>query len=242
MILADGLDWRQGSAADPAFLADAAGAALVIADPPWTHTQGFAAGRARDQYQVLPMREIVRCLGRLSGPLMALWLTGPIEAELDAAVAAAGVVGRWRWGRHVTTGAWFKSRAAEEDERSEEDDVRHHGQAGAYGSGYWWAGCAELVRLYAAAPPGRGLPHRASPLRNAHIEPRGGHSVKPVAWQRAMIRRWTCPGDLVVDPFGGTGTVAEAAWLEGRRSLSVEQDGRRWHEAADRLRAIVAPR
>lgn len=236
----DGLDFRLCSCEDEVFRRDARGAALVIADPPWRYDQRIGASAAADKYATLPVARIVRDLGQLSGPVMALWLTGPLEAELDATIAGAMVVGRWRWGRHVTVGAWAKSRAETEEDRARPGRTDCHGQAGHYGQGYWWAGCAELVRVYAPGPVPDGIPDRGVPLRSAHVEPPGEHSAKPVAWQRAMIRRWTRPGDLVVDPYAGTGTVAEAAWREGRRSLSAEVDAVRHAAAESRLRRIAA--
>lgn len=37
-----------------------------------------------------------------------------------------------------------------------------------------------------------------------------------------LIRMWSRPGDLVLDPFAGSGTTLKAAWLEGRRSIGFE--------------------
>jgi site-specific DNA-methyltransferase (adenine-specific) len=41
---------------------------------------------------------------------------------------------------------------------------------------------------------------------------------------RWLVRLVTPPGGLVLDPFAGSGTTAEAAILEGMRCLTVEQD------------------
>ena len=46
---------------------------------------------------------------------------------------------------------------------------------------------------------------------------------KPVGLMRALVR--CCPpGGLVLDPFGGSGTTAQAAIAEGRRAVLVEQE------------------
>lgn len=49
-------------------------------------------------------------------------------------------------------------------------------------------------------------------------------TVKPVALMRWLIRLVTEPGDIVLDPFGGSGTTGVAALLEGRRVILVERD------------------
>ena len=47
---------------------------------------------------------------------------------------------------------------------------------------------------------------------------------KPVALLRKLIAWASCPGDLILDPFGGSGTTAVAALHEGRRCLIIEKD------------------
>ena len=51
-------------------------------------------------------------------------------------------------------------------------------------------------------------------------------TVKPVALMRWLIRLVTKPGDVVLDPFGGSGTTGVAALLEGRRVILVEREPR----------------
>jgi site-specific DNA-methyltransferase (adenine-specific) len=47
---------------------------------------------------------------------------------------------------------------------------------------------------------------------------------KPLAVIVPMIRYWSNPHDLVLDPFAGSGTTAVAAKGLGRRYLAIEQD------------------
>lgn len=49
-------------------------------------------------------------------------------------------------------------------------------------------------------------------------------TVKPVALMRWLVRLVTPPGGMVLDPFAGTGTTAEAALLEDFRCTLIEQD------------------
>lgn len=51
-------------------------------------------------------------------------------------------------------------------------------------------------------------------------------TVKPVELMRWLVRLITRPGDVVLDPFGGSGTTAVAALLEGRRVVTVEREAR----------------
>jgi len=43
---------------------------------------------------------------------------------------------------------------------------------------------------------------------------------------RWLVRLVTRPGDVVLDPFGGSGTTAVAAIAEGRRVVLVEREPR----------------
>jgi site-specific DNA-methyltransferase (adenine-specific) len=47
---------------------------------------------------------------------------------------------------------------------------------------------------------------------------------KPLALVRKWVRDFTDPGELILDPFGGSGTTAVAALHEGRRCLIIEKD------------------
>lgn len=59
---------------------------------------------------------------------------------------------------------------------------------------------------------------------------------KPVALLRELIESSTRQGDLVLDPFAGSGSTGVAALLSGRRALLVESDARWVGIAAERLR------
>lgn len=49
-------------------------------------------------------------------------------------------------------------------------------------------------------------------------------TVKPLEVMRWLVRLVTPPGGLVLDPFAGSGTTAEAAVLEGMRCIAVERE------------------
>lgn len=58
---------------------------------------------------------------------------------------------------------------------------------------------------------------------------------KPLALMRAIIRDYTRPGDLVVDPYGGRMTTALACAEMGRRCITSEIDPHSYAEGVARL-------
>ena len=216
------VELHRGCASELPALVRAAGAPadLVVADPPWNlyrERPGMAAPDGR--YPVLTEDEIgahvagVAALLRPGGRL-ALWACWPL---LVAALAAPGRPGwldvpgvAWKTG-----GAWSKG--------------------GAPGVGYHWRGHSEpvLVGVRQGGAAGRA----AAMLRSsAHTTP-GEHSAKPAGWMAEWIRAWVPPGGLVVDPYAGTGAVAEAVLRagRGRRYLGTEIDPTRHRKAIDRI-------
>lgn len=62
-------------------------------------------------------------------------------------------------------------------------------------------------------------------------------TVKPIALMTTLVRDFTTRGDLILDPFAGSGTTGVAALRNGRRFVGWEREPK-WHEAAcKRLRA-----
>ena len=64
---------------------------------------------------------------------------------------------------------------------------------------------------------------------------------KPVELIRRCIRASTNPGDLVLDPFVGSGSTGIAAVLEGRRFVGIDADERYLEVAARRLQQLTPP-
>lgn len=71
----------------------------------------------------------------------------------------------------------------------------------------------------------------------------GGRVVggKPLWLMRAIIRDYTRPGDLVVDPCAGGGTTLLAAVIEGRRAIGAEMDPDTFDLARKRLERGYTP-
>lgn len=198
---------------------------LAVADPPWQYRQRY--GASEPPYPVIRTADIVRQIATLRAARLALWITWPLMPEWLEATAA--VDWPWRW---VTGGVWLKS----------------DGRSGHYGPGHHWAGCSEPVMLYTRRVPGRGCNTHAA-LRNAwssaEANSRPGalakrHSSKPVEWMAGWIARWVPEGGLVLDPYAGLGSVAEAVLLAGggRRYLGAEISAERHAEAMARIAAV----
>jgi site-specific DNA-methyltransferase (adenine-specific) len=63
---------------------------------------------------------------------------------------------------------------------------------------------------------------------------RTGHETqKPLALMEALVADFTDPGDLILDPFAGSGTTGVAAKRLGRRFLGWERDPK-YHAIAER--------
>lgn len=58
---------------------------------------------------------------------------------------------------------------------------------------------------------------------------------KPVELCRAIVRDFSKPGDLILDPYMGTGSMGIAAIVEGRRYLGIEMNKTHFEKAKAKL-------
>jgi site-specific DNA-methyltransferase (adenine-specific) len=70
-----------------------------------------------------------------------------------------------------------------------------------------------------------------------HVETRVHTTQKPLALMEALIRDFTDHGELICDPFAGSGTTGVAALRMGRRFIGWEKDPRYHAIAMKRLSA-----
>lgn len=64
---------------------------------------------------------------------------------------------------------------------------------------------------------------------------------KPLDLMRALMRDYSEPGGLIVDPFAGSGSTLVAAHAEARRAIGAEVDPVTFAKAADRIRGLGEP-
>lgn len=76
-------------------------------------------------------------------------------------------------------------------------------------------------------------------LDGAYTGPRGNESGggrgKPEWLMQALVRDYSRPGDLIVDPFAGWGSTLIAARALGRRSIGIDVDAEALEECRRRL-------
>jgi len=65
-------------------------------------------------------------------------------------------------------------------------------------------------------------------------------TVKPVDLMRYLCRLVTPPGGTVLDPFAGTGTTGEAAWLEGFQAILIEREAEYMADIERRMALCLA--
>jgi site-specific DNA-methyltransferase (adenine-specific) len=80
--------------------------------------------------------------------------------------------------------------------------------------------------------------HRWGTMDGAYISPQGERAHiggKPLGLMRAIVRDYSRPGDLIVDPCAGGATTLIAAAMEGRRAIGAELDPATFAKAQARI-------
>ncbi len=104
-------------------------------------------------------------------------------------------------------------------------------------SAEWITAARPRERTSCGSLPGYYLVNRVEGPVNGSLMP----GQKNLTGMRALVRDYTLPGELVCDPFAGTGTTLLAAVSEGRRAIGAEMDPGRFELAVKRLRAGYTP-
>ena len=78
-------------------------------------------------------------------------------------------------------------------------------------------------------------------LNNMARERTGYPTQKPLALLERIIAAHSCPGDLVLDPFCGSGTTLVAAQRLGRRWIGIDAEDRAIAVTAERLATLPDP-
>ena len=117
-------------------------------------------------------------------------------------------------------------------------------KATAIGGIYCSAGCGRHawgfktflpVLFYGTAP---NLQNGAKPntiASNARAEANGHPCPKPLEWMTWLVGLCSEPGDLILDPFAGSGTTGRAAKDLGRKAVLIEREERYCEIAASRM-------
>lgn len=92
-----------------------------------------------------------------------------------------------------------------------------------------WTNIDGVVRMYRQC--WRGFARRGVEQAQKHLHP----TQKPVALMKWIIERYTKPGDLIIDPYAGSGPVLVAAKELGRRAIGCEIELQYCQTAAARL-------
>lgn len=117
-------------------------------------------------------------------------------------------------------------RGRQKQGRAAGDHIRGSGRAGDY-NGVWEDDGTRLIQ---------------SVIDVHNMRMRGIHpNEKPLAVLDPLVRYACPPGGLVLDPFAGSGSTAEASRLAGRRAVLVEADERHCEDIARRLSQDVLP-
>lgn len=188
---------------------------LVIADPPWKFDQRFGASSADDHYECMNYPEILHDFDvvRPLAKRLFVWFSNAHHGPFLWHMAQHD----GGWPAPVTGGSWDKGPVK-------------------YGQGFHAAGRTEPWSMWALNRADL-YTDREVLLETGCREPVQVHSMKPVAYQARMIRKWVPPGGLVVDPYAGFASVAKAVQLagDGRRYIGAELSPVRYQQALDWL-------
>lgn len=93
-----------------------------------------------------------------------------------------------------------------------------------------WTNLHTYVTLYNCFWAGSPM-YRKGAERGSQLHP----TQKPVELMRWIVDRYTKPGDLVLDPYMGSGPIAQACKETGRRYIGIEIEERYCETAVRRL-------
>jgi DNA modification methylase len=98
--------------------------------------------------------------------------------------------------------------------------------------------CHEQAYLLAKHRP----PLPKCPLSDVIEMPYSGNKLhptqKPVAALAPLIRSFSLPGEVILDPFAGSGSSCAAALLTGRRYIGIELNAEYFSEASRRMERV----
>ena len=104
------------------------------------------------------------------------------------------------------------------------------------GPGRWGFTCWQPILYYGKDPYlAKGLGSRPDSFSSTEAAEVNGHPVpKPLGAMRWLVNKGSLPGELVLDPYMGSGTTLRAAKDLGRRAIGIEIEERYCEIAARR--------
>lgn len=212
-----------------------------LCDPPyseWTHAKVRRGGsvHAPDRYDGGPLRPVVSSSVVLGFDALAPDVRRGVAAEV------ARVVRRWCLAFCDSEGVhlWAEDLAASGWEHVRTGHWQKVGGAPQFTGDRPGIG-VEAIEI--AHPPGRKRWNGGGrPALWAFAVVNGGtqrvHTTqKPLALMEALVADFTDPGELVCDPFAGSGTTGVACIRLGRRFIGWEREPKYFEVAVKRLRA-----
>lgn len=191
----------------------------VVTDPPWGIE--FAGKRAKHRDGSSTFRA-----GTYSFDDTPEYVSGIVMPVIERCLEAIRTVA-------ITPGAtniWLYPPA---------DDVGCFYSAAGTGRSSWGFRCSQPILYYGSDPylkTGKGA--RPNSCGQTYPNDANKHNhpcAKPIRMMKWLVNRASLPGEVVLDPFMGSGTTLEAAKSLGRKAIGIELEERFCEMAAKRL-------
>lgn len=112
------------------------------------------------------------------------------------------------------------------------------------GSSAWGFQCLHPILYYGKDPylqDGKGRRPNSMQDVQGYLDDIGHPCPKPIKWMRWAVERASRSGELILDPFMGSGTTLRAAKDLGRRAIGIEIEEKYCEIAVKRLQQQVLP-